>query len=276
MQNSVRSLLRLSFIAALSLPLLSGCDGEESKDCCEEMAVTTSTVETLSVENSQEDTVSYQCDDLANLTLLGSTWCQAKQQFDMLDYVDDFELYLVGYRQGYSDASRAATPRVALALDTSVEQANVPESMVDAGYHDGYLAVTQHMGIQSFNCTQAEDSTDYEDLWCLAAQAYHAQKQDNPFMKACFIQGYIAGGRTALSAQSSMESMLGGSGMLDVKSQIAPLSQHASAPEQAFHRGFETGMQAMLDSIRQSIEQVMQQMRMPENMEMLQNMMPQQ
>ncbi len=96
----------------------------------------------------------------------------------------------------------------------------------------------------------------------------------NPFVKGRFIDGYMTGGRVALTVPTSMEAFFGGENPEGKQPAIVQPSGELKNTELAFYRGFDVGYKAMIDSIRESINQVMQQMQIPNKMDFPEGMMP--
>ncbi|MFK0571879.1 hypothetical protein [Endozoicomonas sp.] len=265
--------MRKYFLAAV-LPVvgilifLQGCN--KARECPE---VTTVVYEDVSGVDKGAET--YTCYHQAKTNVLEQTWCEAKDQFEkhgQSSGSDDFLIYLKGFREGYTQASQAEDSRLTIADDNTSS-----ESSYDMGYRDGYLAIMDAMGIFEYNCGSAELVSEYKDRWCEAADAYRNTgmgSESNPFAKGRFIDGYMTGGRVALTVPTSMEAFFGGENPEGKQPAIVQPSGDLKSIELAFYRGFDVGYKAMIDSIRESINQVMQQMQMPNNMEFPDGLMP--
>ena len=266
--------MRKYFLAA-ALPVvgilicLQGCN--KARECPE---VTTVVYEDTSSDDKGVE--SYTCSSLGKASLLEQTWCEAKDQFEQRGQStssDDFLVYLKGFREGYSLASQAEDSRLSL-FDEVNSQSEPP---YDIGYRDGYVAVMEAMGILEYNCTSADLASEYKDRWCEAADAYRSSgsgSDNNPFVRERFIDGYMTGGRVALTIPTSMEAFFGGENPEGKQPAIVQPSGDLKSTELAFYRGFDVGYKAMIDSIRESINQVMQQMQIPNNMEFPEGLMP--
>lgn len=266
--------MRNYFLAAV-LPVvgiligLQGCN--KAQECPE---VTTVVYEDISsVDQGAE---SYTCSNPDKTSLLELTWCEAKDQFEhhgQSTSSDDFLTYLKGFREGYLLASQAADSRLSLADDSN----SPSEPPYDMGHRDGFLAVMEAMGIIEYNCASADLMSEYKDRWCEAADAYRSSgsgSDNNPFVRARFIDGYMTGGRVALTVPTSMEAFFGGENPEGKQPAIVQPSGDLNSTELAFYRGFDVGYKAMIDSIRESINQVMQQMQLPHNMDFPEGLMP--
>ncbi|WP_066018586.1 hypothetical protein [Endozoicomonas atrinae] len=265
--------MRKYFLAAFLpvvtiLAMLQGCN--KAPECPE---VSTVVYEDLSsVEKGAE---SYSCSNLGKISVLEQTWCEAKEQFEKRGQSpssDDFLIYLKGFREGYAQASQADDSKLGLfGVDSQ------PEPAYDMGYRDGYLSITDAMGVFEYNCGSTDLASEYKDRWCEAADAYRssgAGSDGNPFVKGRFIDGYMTGGRVALTVPTSMEAFFGGENPEGKQPAIVQPSGDLKNTELAFYRGFDVGYKAMIDSIRESINQVMQQMQIPNNMEFPEGLMP--
>ena len=206
---------------------------------------------------------------------LQHTWCEAKQQFELSSLSgnpDAFKGYIKGYREGLNHARQAKESRMAL---ISVEgKGDSPEN---AGYRSGYNKVLKDLGIMEFDCTSSDNASEYKDRWCEAADTYRTTGlagDNNLFIKGRFIDGYMAGGRVALTVPTSMEAFFSGDNPEGKQPAIVQPEGDLKGTELAFYRGFDEGYKAMIASIRESINQVMQQMQIPNNMELPEGMMP--
>ncbi|WP_257266980.1 hypothetical protein [Endozoicomonas sp. ONNA2] len=246
---------------------LQGCN--KPRECPE---VTTVVYEDV----SSVDAESYTCISPDKTGLLEQTWCEAKDQFEQRGQSagsDDFLVYLKGFREGYSLASQAADSQSS--LDNDIDSPS--ETPYDSGYRDGYIAVMESMGIVQYNCASADLMSEYKDRWCEAADAYRnsgSGSDNNPFVRGQFIDGYMTGGRVALTVPTSMEAFFGGENPEGQQPAIVQPSGDLRNTELAFYRGFDVGYKAMIDSIRESINQVMQQMQMPNAMDFPEGLMP--
>ena len=266
--------MRKYFLAAV-LPVfgilicLQGCN--KTHECPE---VTTVVYEDISTVDQGVE--SYTCNNPDKTSLPEQTWCEAKDQFEQRGQttsLDDFQVYLKGFREGYSLASEAADSRLSLADDID----SPSETSYDMGYRDGYFAVMDAMGIVQYNCASADLMSEYKDRWCEAADAYRnsgSGSENNPFVRGRFIDGYMTGGRVALTVPTSMEAFFGGENPEGKQPAIVQPSGDLRSTELAFYRGFDVGYKAMIDSIRESINQVMQQMQIPNNMDFPEGLMP--
>lgn len=218
----------------------------------------------------------YDCTTVDTTDALKQTWCEARGAFDKSSLAGDvanFGNYLKGYRQGVNDARLAETSQVSReALEGRAEKPN------EAGYRAGYQQVVDALGIIEYHCSDGEKASEYKDRWCEADDAYRIASvgsSDNPFLRGRFIDGYMAGGRVALTVPTSMEAFFSGENPEGKQSAIHKQEGDDVEPtEQAFYRGFDEGYKAMIASIRESINEVMQQMQVPNNMEMPEGLMP--
>ncbi len=237
------------------LAVLPGCG--KSLDCPE---VTTVIYEDVF---SPDGTESYSCQDVSGILEL--TWCEAQARFILHSLESgDFPAYLHGFREGYAQASQAGGYQV---FESQASH--------DLGYSDGYYAVVDAMGVPEFNCGSSEQSSEYKDRWCEAAEAYRASgSPPNPLVRGRFIDGYMTGGRVALTVPTSMEAFFGGESPEGSQPAIAQPKSGLNSAELAFYNGFDVGFKAMIDSIRESINQVMEQMQIPDNMDLPEGLMP--
>lgn len=251
-----------------SLIMLQGCN--KAPECPE--------VATVVYENvSSVDKVgeSYTCSTMVNTSVLEQTWCEAKDQFEkrgQSSTTDDFRAYLKGFREGYAQASRVEDSRLNL-FDINSQA----ESSYDMGYRDGYSFITKTMGMFEYDCSATDMASEYKDRWCEAVDAFRSSgtgSESNPFVKGRFIDGYMTGGRVALTVPTSMEVFFGGEIPEGKQPAIARPSDDLKNTELAFYRGFDVGYKAMIDSIRESINQVIQQMQIPNNMDFPEGLMP--
>lgn len=251
----------------VSLIMLQGCN--KAPECPE-----VTTVVYDDVANVDTGVESYACSNTNKAPLLEQTWCEARIQFDKRGQSadsHDFPIYLKGFREGYGQAS--------LAEDSQVSLLGVPptEPPYDMGYRDGYFAITDAMGVFQYNCSSTDLASEYKDRWCEAAEAYRSSgvgSESNPFVKGRFIDGYMTGGRIALTVPTSMEAFFSGENPEGYQPTIVQPSGDLNSTELAFYRGFDVGYKAMLDSIRESINQVMQQMQIPNTMGIPDGVMP--
>ncbi|WP_422136956.1 hypothetical protein [Endozoicomonas sp. ALD040] len=251
----------------LLLSLLQGCS--EKRDCPK---VAPSTGEPARPVAEEE---AYDCTTVDTTDALKQTWCEARGAFDqspMAGNVANFGNYLKGYRQGINDARRAETSQVSReALEGKTEKPD------EAGYREGYQRVVAELGVLEYNCRDEDKASEYKDRWCEADDAYRSASigsSENPFLRERFIDGYMAGGRVALTVPTSMEAFFSGENPEGKQSAIYKQEGDDVKPtEQAFYRGFDEGYKAMIASIRDSINQVMQQMQVPNNMEMPEGLM---
>ena len=263
---------RLVRVAALPmfavLALLHGCDkAPECPEVTTVMPEITSEVPTMGEE-------SHDCAHAGRADYLQETWCEARGQFDSSSHAnnpDAFRGYVKGYREGLNHARQAKDSRMAR---ISVEgKSDSPE---DTGYKDGYNKVLTDLGIMEFDCGSGDHSSEYKDRWCEAADSFRTAGMDggSPVMKGRFIDGYMAGGRVALTVPTSMEAFFSGDNPEGKQPAIVQPEGDLKGTELAFYRGFDEGYKAMIASIRESINQVMQQMQIPNNMELPEGMMP--
>ncbi|WP_067516271.1 hypothetical protein [Endozoicomonas ascidiicola] len=249
------------------LVMLQGCD--KSSDCPDISEVVLEDLQ--SVDKGIE---SYSCTSPSKAGVLELTWCKAQKQFESQHgsaNADEFVVFLKGFRDGYAQASDGADSRVNL-----FEISDQSEPLYDSGYKEGYINVLDAMGISEFNCSTQDMASEYRDRWCEASVAFqqgHIGIDNNPIVKSRFIDGYMAGGRVALTVPTSMEAFFGGEAPQGKQPAIVQPTDDIEPVAAAFNRGFDVGYKAMIDSIRDSINQVMQQMQIPENFEMPEGMM---
>lgn len=235
--------MTIAAVLAVAL-LLQGCDSAEETQ-------TKPVKPTVAASTQTEAEESYQC-NTKQTSFDVVTWCEASVRYDDEAILGEFSDYLSGFRLGYSDAAMAADPK----------PANGTGDIVDDGYQAGYHFVAHNLGLRSYECNDPAD--EYEKLWCVAAQAYEqsgAGHAHNVFVRARFIDGFLAGGRVALSTPATMESFFAPASISD-NSMMDKLPAGANVAETAFHRGFDDGHQAMLNDIRNSINQMMQQIQL--------------
>ena len=250
------------------LALLHGCS--KTPECPE----VTTVMPDITSEVSTTGEESYDCAHAERADYLQQTWCEAREQLDLSSHADSPDTlkgYVKGYRKGLNHARQAQDSRMAR---ISVEgKSDSPE---DAGYKDGYNKVLRDLGIMEFDCTSNDNASEYKDRWCEAADSYRTAGLggDNPFTKGRFIDGYMAGGRVALTVPTSMEAFFSGDNPEGKQPAIVQPEGDIKGTELAFYRGFDEGYKAMIASIRESINQVMQQMQIPNNMELPEGMMP--
>ncbi|WP_062265893.1 hypothetical protein [Endozoicomonas arenosclerae] len=263
-----RSLLAGAVPVVVVLAMLQGCS--KPQDCPK---VAPSATESVSPVAEAE---SYDCTSVDSSDAMKQVWCEARGAFDQSSVADDvanFDTYLKGYRQGINDARRAETSQVS--REVLEGQTEKPD---EAGYRAGYQRVVEELGILEYNCSDSEKASEYKDRWCEADDAYRIAgvgSSDNPFIRGRFIDGYMAGGRVALTVPTSMEAFFSGENPEGKQPAIYKREGDDVKPtEQAFYRGFDEGYKAMIASIRESINQVMQQMQVPNNMQMPEGLMP--
>jgi len=244
-------------VMLVALAVLPGCG--KSPDCPE---VTTIVYEDVS---NSDGTELYSCQAVAGVLEL--TWCAAQAQFALQSLEsDDFPAYLHGFREGYAQASQAGD-----------YQTPVSQSPHERGYSDGYYAVVDALGVPEYDCGSTDRSSEYKDRWCEAAEAYRissAGNESNPLVRGRFIDGYMTGGRVALTVPTSMEAFFGGENPEGSQPTIVQPPGSLNSAELAFYAGFDVGFKAMIDSIRDSINQVMEQMQMPGAMDLPEGLMP--
>lgn len=251
------------------LALLHGCN--KAPECPEVTTVTQDITYEASTGTGEE---SYECAHAGRGDSLQQTWCEAREQFELSSHAgnsDAFKGYVKGYREGLNHARLAKDSRMAR---ISVEGKN--DSSGDTGYKDGYNKVLKDLGIIEFDCASGDEASEYKDRWCEAVDSFRSAGlgNDNPFTKSRFIDGFMAGGRVALTVPTSMESFFSGDNPEGKQPAIVQPEGDLKGTELAFYRGFDEGYKAMIASIRESINQVMQQMQMPNNMELPEGMMP--
>lgn len=243
-------------ILAATLALIGGCSKQEGAPVTEATSFNPSS-------GSAEE--SYDCSSTDNSNPLKQSWCEAHTAFNKRgdQASGSFNLYLKGYRQGSSDASQARSSRIPRAADEKNQDG--PE---ETGYRDGYQSIITQAGLIEFDCTSNDPASEYRERWCEAADAYRVAGlgDDNPFLKNRYIDGYMAGGRIALTVPTSMESFLSGDAPESKQPAIIQPEGDLEGAQLAFYRGFDEGYKAMIASIRESINQVMEQMQMPGNM----------
>ncbi len=263
---------RFILVAALPMAavfaLLQGCN--ESTECPE----ATTTVVHESVPTFVDGEETYDCINIERAGAAQQSWCEAQAQFDEsgLSHSDQaFRSFLYGYRNGVSHARQGKDSL--LVRSQADDNKGNPE---EAGYHAGYQTVLTNLGLHEFDCASGENASEYKDRWCEASDAFRSSGLggDNPFVMDRFINGYMSGGRVALTVPTSMESFFSGENPEGKQPSIIQPEGELSGAELAFYRGYDDGYKAMIASIRESINQVMQQMQMPENMELPEGLMP--
>lgn len=264
----MRKVVSAGFLpAVVVLAILQGCSKPKE---CPKIAPVVDEARPVAAEES------YDCTIVDSSDPMKQTWCEARNLFDNSSVADDpeaFGPFLKGFRQGINDARRAETssvPREALEGQR--------EKPFEAGYRAGYNGVVNQLGILEFDCRDSEKASEYKDRWCEADDAYRIAgigSSDNPFVRGRFIDGYMAGGRVALTVPTSMEAFFSGENPEGKQPAIfQPEGEELQGTTLAFYRGFDEGYKAMIASIRESINQVMQQMQMPNNMQMPEGLMP--
>lgn len=265
----MRNVVSAGFLpVVLVLAILQGCD--KPKDCPKVAPVVDSTHSVTTEE-------SYDCSMGDSRDALKQTWCEAQSLFDQSSVVGDmdaFDPFLKGFRQGINDARRA---EASVAPKEAVEGQH--EKPFEAGYRAGYNGMIEQFGILEFDCRENDKSSEYKDRWCEADDAYRMAgvgSSDNSFVKGRFIDGYMAGGRVALTVPTSMESFFGGDNPDEGKQPaiVQPENDELEGTTLAFYKGFDEGYKAMISSIRESIDQVMQQMQIPNDMQLPEGLMP--
>lgn len=265
----MRKVVSVGFLPAVALlAILQGCNKPQQE--CPKVAPVVDESRPVATEES------YDCSMLEGSDSLKQTWCEARSLFDVSTVSDDIEAFgpfLSGFRQGVNHARRAETSSVAR---ESLEGQS--EKPYEAGYRAGYNGMVRQLGILEYDCRDGEKASEYKDRWCEAEDAYRIAgvgSSDNPFIRGRFIDGYMAGGRVALTVPTSMESFFSGENPEGKQPAIfQPENEELNGTEQAFYRGFDEGYKAMIASIRESINQVMQQMQIPNNMQMPEGLMP--
>ena len=253
----------LPIIAAI-LALAGGCGKQDSSP---------TTLVSSDKKHTQEE--AYDCSSLDRSNPLKQSWCEAHAAFDKREDLkiggDAFKQYLSGYRHGINDARLAQSSRIPRVPDASRK-----ESSEDAGYRDGYQSVITQLGLLEFDCTISGEPSEYRERWCEAADSYRLAGigGDNPFLRGRYIDGYMAGGRVALTVPTSMESFFSGDTPEGKQPAIVQPEGALEGTELAFYRGFDEGYKAMIASIRESINQVMEQMQAPNNMQFPDGMSP--
>ena len=167
---------------------LSGCN--QSPECPE-----IATVVYEDIPDNAGSVELYSCQAVTGIMEL--TWCEAKEQFTSQPFDnDDFPAYLHGFREGYAQASQAG--------DLLTSESQSPQGR---GYNDGYYAVVDALGIPEYNCSSTDLASEYKDRWCEAAEAFRtgsAAAEPNPLVRDRFLDGYMTGGRVALTVPTSM------------------------------------------------------------------------
>ncbi|MGB0361139.1 MAG: hypothetical protein ACPGEF_07010, partial [Endozoicomonas sp.] len=268
-RNYMKKFLSLGAIPLIAIVvMLQGCN--QSSDCPD-----VSDIIIEDIPGLDKGAESYSCADFSKAGLLEQTWCKAQQQFESQhgsSNSDEFLVFLKGFRDGYSQASSAADSRLNI-----FEVSDQSEPTYDLGYRYGYGNILDAMGIYEFNCSSNEMASEYRDRWCEASTAFqqgHIGADNNPITKSRFIDGYMAGGRVALTVPTSMDAFFGGEAPQGKQPAIIQPTGDIEPVAAAFNRGFDVGYKAMIDSIRDSINQVMQQMQLPENLELPKGMIP--
>ncbi|OED43477.1 hypothetical protein ACH42_10155 [Endozoicomonas sp. (ex Bugula neritina AB1)] len=216
----------------------------------------------------------YDCTNVARAGAAQQTWCEARAQYDQSTASsrgDKFADFLRGYRDGVNHARLAKDSRLA-----RTEADGRKGSAEEMGYRAGYNTVLKALGMIEYDCNSSDRSSEYKERWCEASDSFRASGigGNNPFVKGRFIDGYMAGGRVALTVPTSMESFFNGENPEGKQPAIVQPEGDSSETVVAFYRGFDEGYKAMITSIRESINQVMEQMQMPENMNLPEGMMP--
>ncbi|AMO58410.1 hypothetical protein GZ77_19180 [Endozoicomonas montiporae] len=267
----MRKVVSVGLLPAVAvLAILQGCS--KPKECPKVAPV----VDDSRVITAEE---SYDCSVVDSSNPLKQVWCEAKALFDASSVAADqeaFGTFLTGFRQGINDARRAEASTVSR---EALEGQN--EKPLEAGYRAGYNGVVKQLGFLEYDCRDGKQASEYKDRWCEAEDAYRVAgvgNSDNPFLKGRFIDGYMAGGRVALTVPTSMESFFSGENPEGKQPAIfrpeGEQQEEQKATDIAFYRGFDEGYKAMIASIRESINQVMQQMQIPDNMQMPEGLMP--
>ena len=202
---------------------------------------------------------------------------EAKLLFDQKKEMNSdsgtFNQFLNGYRNGIEDASRAKTSRISRAINNDNK-----ESMEDSGYKEGYQSVITALGIIEYDCNDEGTPSEYRERWCEAANHYRLANigsDNNPFIRSKFADGYMAGGRVALTVPASMESFFSGDSPEGKQPAITQPEGNLVETELAFYRGFDEGYKVMIASIKESINQVMEQMQSPNDMQLPDGSSPQ-
>ena len=256
----------LPVIMATCVLLIGGCDKQEKRP---DQPVSASSPSPHMGEES------YDCSFLEDSNPLKQSWCEAKtlfqQKHGLQTSSDEFRQYLNGYRHGINEARQAKTSRV------SRSGGSQHESLEDNGYRDGYEKVVTTLGLIAFDSQDNSMPSEYRERWHEAADACRLAGlggENNPFLKGRFIDGYMAGGRIALTVQTSMESFFNGDTPEGKQPAIIPPEGDMADTQRAFYLGFDEGYKAMIASIRESINQVMEQMQAPDNMQLPDGMIP--
>lgn len=252
------------------LAFLQGCSKQTEQTECPDVAPVVQEVASASPAGEE----SYDCTNLDRAGSQQQAWCEAHAQFEKsihADKPDTFNGYLRGYRHGINHARQGKSSRL-----SSVTVEGKRESPEDTGYRGGYSSVLKSLGIIEYDCHSSGNASEYKDRWCEASDAFMSAglSADNPFVKGQFIDGYMAGGRVALTVPTSMESFFSGENPEGKQPAIAQPEGDLKDTELGFYKGFDEGYKAMIASIRESINQVMQQMQIPNNMELPEGMMP--
>ncbi len=262
MKKLVLVALLPAMVAALAL--VGGCDKQDNNS---------STVTSAVSPTNQEE--HYDCASLDDSNPLKASWCEAQTAFEssgLRGDKDSFNLYLKGYRSGVNDARQAKTSRVA-----TITVEGRKEAIEDTGYRTGYQSVVNTLGFIEFDCRADGAASEYRERWCEAADSYRLAgigSDNNPFLRGRYIDGYMAGGRVALTVPTSMESFFSGENPEGKQPAIIAPEGELKGTELAFYRGFDEGYKAMIASIRESINQVMEQMQVPNNMQLPDGMSP--
>lgn len=265
----MRKVVSVGFLPAVAvLAILQGCS--EPKECPKVASVVDEGCP-AAVEES------YDCSIADSRDPMKQTWCEARSLFDesvAADAPEAFGPFLKGFRQGINDGRRAEARSVA-----REPLEGQKEKPFEAGYRAGYNGMVEKLGMVEYDCRDGEQASEYKDRWCEAEDAYRIAgvgSSDNPFLRGRFIDGYMAGGRVALTVPTSMESFFSGENPEGKQSAIfqPEESEELQGTTLAFYRGFDEGYKAMIASIRESINQVMEQMQIPNDMQLPEGLMP--
>ena len=194
-------------------------------------------------------------------------WCEARNSFNEYswqaaetDNTSSWNNYHLGYKDGSYDAHHARTMRVSGAEETQDEYS--------LGYGAGYASSMEAMGLTIYDCDEEVVQSEYQSRWCEAADIFtdsNAGKRtgNNPVLRTRFVDGYLSGGRIALTIPASIHELMADAAeqALEAKLPLTLGDHDEGLPDsaRAFREGLELGYESMVNNVQDIMAQVMQE-----------------
>ncbi len=194
-------------------------------------------------------------------------WCEARQNFNEHSEQasgnndsESWNKYLTGYKDGAYDAHHARIRKIS--------GTEAGKDQYDLGYSQGYNSATESMGLAEYDCATEAMQSEYQSRWCEAAELFtdsNAGRRagDNPVLRARFIDGYLSGGRVALTIPTSVNELMADAAeqALEAKLPLILGEQDNTLPDaaRAFQEGLEMGYEGMVNNVQDIMAQVMQE-----------------